>query len=103
MTDDRPLWEPAPARVARANLTAFARANARGPDYAELWGWSVDEPAEFWAAVWRDGGVIADARDGSPWDDVVIGLDRMAPPDPVLGPRWFTGARLNFAENLLRR
>jgi acetoacetyl-CoA synthetase len=26
----------------------------------------------------------------------------MAPPDPVLGPRWFLGARLNFAENLLR-
>jgi acetoacetyl-CoA synthetase len=26
----------------------------------------------------------------------------MAPPDPVLGPRWFRGARLNFAENLLR-
>src|SRR5205823_1479102 len=35
-------------------------------------------------------------------DDVVVGLERMAPPDPVLGPRWFTGARLNFAENLLR-
>jgi acetoacetyl-CoA synthetase len=26
----------------------------------------------------------------------------MAPPDPKLGPRWFPGARLNFAENLLR-
>ena len=26
----------------------------------------------------------------------------MAPPDPALGPRWFLGARLNFAENLLR-
>jgi acetoacetyl-CoA synthetase len=26
----------------------------------------------------------------------------MAPPDPVRGPRWFPGARLNFAENLLR-
>jgi acetoacetyl-CoA synthetase len=26
----------------------------------------------------------------------------MAPPDPVRGPRWFRGARLNFAENLLR-
>ena len=37
-----------------------------------------------------------------PWDEVVIGLDRMAPPDPELGPRWFLGARLNFAENLLR-
>ena len=40
--------------------------------------------------------------DGAPWDEVVVGLDRMAPPDPVLGPRWFPGARLNFAENLLR-
>jgi acetoacetyl-CoA synthetase len=27
----------------------------------------------------------------------------MAPPDPVQGPKWFPGARLNFAENLLRR
>jgi acetoacetyl-CoA synthetase len=26
----------------------------------------------------------------------------MGPPDRELGPRWFTGARLNFAENLLR-
>ena len=26
----------------------------------------------------------------------------MAPPDRTLGPRWFPGARLNFAENLLR-
>ena len=33
---------------------------------------------------------------------VGIGLDRMAPPDPLVGPRWFPGARLNFAENLLR-
>jgi acetoacetyl-CoA synthetase len=54
--------------------------------------------------MWRYGGVIADTRpDGTQWDEVVVGLDRMAPPDPVLGPRWFTGARLNFAENLLRR
>ena len=53
--------------------------------------------------MWRDAGVIADVRpDGSAWDDVLIGADRMAPPDPALGPRWFTGARLNFAENLLR-
>jgi hypothetical protein len=47
--------------------------------------------------------VIAEERPGrDPWDEVVVGLDRMAPPDPELGPRWFTGARLNFAENLLR-
>jgi acetoacetyl-CoA synthetase len=47
--------------------------------------------------------VLADERQsGEPWDDVVVGLDRMAPPDPQLGPQWFPGARLNFAENLLR-
>jgi acetoacetyl-CoA synthetase len=47
--------------------------------------------------------VIADDRGGAdPWDQVVVGLERMAPPDAKLGPRWFTGARLNFAENLLR-
>jgi acetoacetyl-CoA synthetase len=46
--------------------------------------------------------VIADERDGRRWDEVVRGLDRMAPPHPELGPKWFVGSRLNFAENLLR-
>jgi acetoacetyl-CoA synthetase len=47
--------------------------------------------------------VIAEERPGRDfWDEVVIGLDRMSPPDATLGPRWFTGARLNFAENMLR-
>ena len=58
----------------------------------------------FWPTVWRFCGVVAEERAGrDPWDAVGIGLDRMAPPDPRLGPRWFPGARLNFAENLLRR
>ena len=54
--------------------------------------------------LWRHGGVVCDERPGgaAPWDDVVVGLARMAPPDPAQGPRWFPGARLNFAENLLR-
>ena len=47
--------------------------------------------------------MVADDRGGKdPWDQVVLGLEHMAPPDPKLGPRWFPGARLNFAENLLR-
>jgi acetoacetyl-CoA synthetase len=63
----------------------------------------VDHPEAFWPEVWRFCGVIADERAArNPWDEVVIGLERMAPPDPELGPRWFPGARLNFAENLLR-
>jgi acetoacetyl-CoA synthetase len=105
---DRPLWEPSPDRVARANLTRFIeRARVAGApvsDYPALYRWSVSHPAEFWPLVWQFTGVISEPRrDGSAWDQVGVGLERMAPPDPAAGPRWFTGARLNFAENLLRR
>ena len=72
-------------------------------DFPSLYAWSIARPDAFWPEVWRFCGVVADERAGrEPWNEVVVGLERMAPPDPVLGPRWFTGARLNFAENLLR-
>ena len=72
-------------------------------DFPSLYRWSVARPDAFWPEVWEFCSVVAEERpEGKPWDEVVLGLDRMAPPDPVLGPRWFIGARLNFAENLLR-
>jgi acetoacetyl-CoA synthetase len=102
-----PVWRPSPERVERANLTHFiAAVRASGipiADFDELWRWSVRDPAAFWPAVWHFCGIVAEeGRSGEAWEQVVIGLERMAPPDPSLGPRWFTGARLNFAENLLR-
>ena len=117
MTTERfessPLWSPDPERVQATNLAQFisaARAHGYVPptggaavDYVSLYAWSIARPDEFWPAVWRFCGVIADTRpDGSQWEEVVRGLGRMAPPDPTAGPRWFPGARLNFAENLLR-
>jgi len=96
-------------RVARANRSAFIayvqrKAGADVRDFRSLHRWSVERRDAFWPAVWRFCGVVAEERAGrDPWDAVGIGLDRMAPPDPRLGPRWFPGARLNFAENLLRR
>jgi acetoacetyl-CoA synthetase len=66
-------------------------------DCDALWRWSVEDPAAFWPMVWQFTGVI-----GTAGAEPVVGLDRMAPPDPALGPRWFPGARLNYAENLLR-
>jgi acetoacetyl-CoA synthetase len=106
-----PIWRPSPERVARANMTRFlTEVRERQPpgagavrDFASLYEWSVARPDAFWPEVWRFCGVVAEERPGrEPWDETVVGLDRMAPPDPVLGPRWFPGARLNFAENLLR-
>src|SRR5688572_24679734 len=85
-------------------MSAFLRyvADAGPRDYAALYRWSVMHPEQFWPAIWRFFEVIADAREGDPWDEAIRGLDRMAPPDSETGPRWFVGARLNFAENLLR-
>ena len=102
-----PIWTPTPERIAAANVTRFIeRMAGRGApvsDWESLYAWSIASPAEFWAAVWEFTGVVADDRPGgAPWEEVVRGLGRMAPPDPELGPHWFTGARLNFGENLLR-
>jgi acetoacetyl-CoA synthetase len=93
-----PLWTPSAERVARANLTAFKAAvesewQVRVPDYAALHRWSVDAPGEFWSSVWDFCGIVAETRG----DRVALHPERMP------GAVWFPEARLNFAENLLRR
>ncbi len=107
-----PVWEPGGADVAGSNLAAFLRgaalahpelAGADPRDHDRLHRWSVERPEAFWAAVWRHVDVVADGRaGGEPWDAVLVGDGRMAPPADPGGPRWFVGARLNYAENLLR-
>jgi acetoacetyl-CoA synthetase len=95
---NQPLWQPSSKSIAASNLTAFMQAVERKygisfPDYAAFYAWSIREPGQFWRAVWTFCGVIAE-RQG---DIVVEHGDRMP------GARWFPGARLNYAENLLRR
>jgi len=103
-----PVWSPGPSQIRDAAMTAFMRfardCGADGVlDYRALYQWSVERPEQLWPAIWKYFSVVCDEREhGEPWDEIVVGLDRMAPPDPDLGPRWFGGARLNFAENLLR-
>ena len=104
MRDADPIWTPSDLAVAAANVTRFI-GEIGAPDVHDspsLYRWSVDHPEAFWPAVWRFTGVIAEDRSGvQPWDAVVTGGNRIAPPD-ARGPHWFPGARLNFAENLLR-
>jgi acetoacetyl-CoA synthetase len=95
---DQPLWQPSPERVANTNLTAFMRHvhmrwGVAASEYDELYQWSVAEPEQFWVSVWSFCGVIAGSRGAS----VLVDGHRMP------GARWFPEARLNFAENLLRR
>ena len=65
--------------------------------YHDLWQWSVSNLALFWEAAWDETGIVASKR----WDGGAgASLAKGAPIYPP--PRWFEGARLNFAENLLR-
>jgi acetoacetyl-CoA synthetase len=92
------LWQPSPERIAQANLTRFIalvneRWQAGATDHHSLYEWSIREPVRFWEAVWDLAGVIGDK--GAP--PFLVDGERMP------GARWFPQARLNFAENLLRR
>jgi acetoacetyl-CoA synthetase len=87
------LWTPSPERIAASNLAGFATRLGLDPaDYDALWRWSIEHRGEFWQAVWDDGGVIASRQ-----------ADRAVGREAMPGTEWFPGARLNFAENLLRR
>ena len=93
------LWTPSAAAVERSNLTAYARwletergVAAAGGDYHALWRWSVDSLEDFWASIWDRFEILASA----PYERVLA--ERTMP-----GARWFEGAELNFAENLLAR
>ncbi|MBI3452345.1 MAG: acetoacetate--CoA ligase [Rhodospirillales bacterium] len=93
-----PLWQPSKERAADANLAAFIKQVAKDhaieiKDYADLWRWSVDRPAAFWRAVWSFCGVIAETQ----------GRYAVEHGDQMPGARFFPDAKLNFAENLLRR
>jgi acetoacetyl-CoA synthetase len=94
---DQPIWQPSEERIERAKMTAFARQVAathgqRLREYAELRAWSVEHPELFWPALWQ----FAEVRASRAWREVLEGSDRMP------GAKWFVGAELNFAENLLR-
>ncbi len=95
----QPLWQPSQDRIAASGMTRFLdeevrrRWNVTPSDYEEFHRWSVTEKEKFWQSIWSFGRVIGDG----PGDTVLVNGDHM------LEARWFPDARLNFAENLLRR
>ncbi len=91
------LWEPTPQDRERANMARFMRwvgerEGQEFEEYEQLWRWSVTEIERFWAAIWEFCGV----RASRPYERVL--RDRTMP-----GARWFEGAELNYAENMLLR
>ncbi len=91
------LWEPGPERIERATMTRFASwvQEQRGADvtgsYDALWRWSVDDLEGFWSAIWE----FFEVRAEQPYERVLGSRD-------MPGAQWFPGARLSYAEHLLR-
>src|SRR6266700_3278491 len=95
---ERPLWQPSEERIEEANLTRFARQAIRDwklgiNTYRDFYRWTTDRPEQFWESLWRFAGVRASSKG----ERALLDGDRMP------GAKWFPDARLNFAENLLRR
>ncbi len=89
-----PIWQPTERRKAASNLRRFIAAERdrlAGDDYPAVYDWSIARPEEFWAAVWKFCGM----RSMTDYRAVVSDFERMP------GARWFDGAQLNFAANLL--
>jgi acetoacetyl-CoA synthetase len=95
--NDQPLWTPDPASLKALPLSAFmgeagARSGRAFSDYGALHAWSVADPGAFWDLVWDFCGVIGEK-----------GSRRLIEAASMREARFFPDARLNFAENLLRR
>ncbi len=93
-----PLWKPDPDHAATTHMARFIDFIGKNfspevEDYESLYRFSIEQPEEFWTAVW-DFGQVRAARRG---ETVTENWPTMP------GTRWFAEARLNFAENLLRR
>ena len=91
------LWRPSAERIGNSGLDAFrqwvnGRYNEAFDDYWSLHQWSVDDVARFWEAIWD----YYEIAPGQPCGQVLASKT-------MPGARWFAGAKLNFAEYLLRQ
>ncbi|SOV05020.1 probable Acetoacetyl-CoA synthetase [Ustilago sp. UG-2017a] len=90
------VWSP--SDPSSTSMDAFRRTvNSRFSlnlnTYDELWSWSCEHLNDFWLTVWDETRIISSLKA----DRAIADNAPIYPP-----PRWFEGARLNFAENLLR-
>ena len=92
-----PLWVPSEKQVKQANISEFINIVNREYDleidsYDQLCKWSIENIPEFWETMWDFGEIRASRK----YDVIVDDLSKFP------GAKWFVGAKLNFAENLLR-
>ena len=96
-TITQPLWQPDERRINASNMLRFTRQLETNlglvfEDYKQLHQWSIDQPEQFWDQLWQFCHIKASSQP----------RQILSQGDQFPGAKWFSGARLNFAENLLR-
>ena len=91
------LWTPSEKYVKESNMYAFMqyvnqKLGLKLSNYKELYAWSVDDYETFWGLLFKFLGIIT-SKD---YTAVVDDLHKFP------GARWYVGAELNYAENMLR-
>ena len=94
---EQPIWRPSDTDVFKANMTSFMNylfsQNIKTcTNYEELYDWSLNHSGMFWKTIWDFCNVIHSEAPTS----ILEG-------DDIRNAVWFRNARLNFAENLLRK
>ena len=92
-----PLWQPTRDQIESTNMHQFISTVSKKlslpvTNYNDFHKWSVDHPSAFWSEVWTFTNIQAS----------VLWRTALSDADQFPGATWFTGSRLNFAENLLR-
>jgi len=91
------LWVPSTEVIERSNIIGFIKyvnknENLDLESYEEIYRWSIENIPTFWELLWEYCRIIHSKK----YEKIVDDLNKFP------GARWFIGARLNFAENLLR-
>ena len=92
------LWKISKKKLSKTNLTLYSsfvkknyKANS-GSDFNKLWEWSVDNPKDFWKSIWKFTKVKGN-----------LGKVLLKESNIFFKNRFFPEAKLNYAENLLKK
>ncbi len=91
------MWQPSEEQINNSQMMDFMqfinkKYGLSFKNYSQLYDWSIEKAEDFWGAFWEYSQIIHH----SPYSQVVDDITKMP------GAKWFEGATLNFAENLLQ-
>ncbi|KAA0990526.1 acetoacetate--CoA ligase [Dyadobacter aurulentus] len=95
---NQPLWKPGRTLLEHSNLKKymdwlFVKKGLYFRSYHDLWEWSVTDLEDFWESLWNYFNIKSH-------DLYLEVLQR--PQSGLIGTKWFTRAKLNYAEHIFR-